>query len=227
MLTNARQSITNIPAPVLEQLAFLYLENDQQDKAVKIYEEAESFSDRNLNLLHGLANAYINTGQHQKAAKLLEQLSKNEPENIIYSQSLAMELYFIAEEKLETITSNLREGNQIEETSFSEADSLVNRAKNQFAQIVDKNSNNQELMRSFANFYQNSASKYQQLLPFVEQEKKDQLKKKVNQYISSSIPLFEQLTEEDPNDSQIWHNLYQAYSYLGMEEKARKAKSNL
>jgi predicted Zn-dependent protease len=227
VLQNARQNISNIPASFLEQLAFLYLENDQQQKAVEIYEQAESFSDQNLNLLHGLANAYINTGQHQKAVELLEQLSTNEPENVIYGQSLAMELYFTAAEKLETITSNLRQGNQVGKNLLSEVDSLLLRAEDQFKRILDKKPKDQDLKLSFGTFYQNSASKYQKLLPFVEQQQKNKLDKKVNQYIFSSIPLFEQLAEEKPDNQQIWHNLYQAYSYLGMEEKAQKAKSNL
>lgn len=227
VLRKAKKNVSNIPSPLLEQLAFLYLKNNQQGKAVEIYEHAESFSNQNLNLLHGLANAYINTEQHQKAIDLLEQLSSNKPENVIYGESLSMELYFLATKKLEMITSNLRQGKQVKNTLFNEVDSLLLRAEDQFKQILDQNSKDQQLKLSFAKFYQNSASKYQQLLPFVDGQHEVKIKDKITRYISNSIPFFEQLVAKESENQQIWQNLYQAYSYLGMKEKAQKAKSNL
>lgn len=225
-LEDARQNADDVPTLLLEQLAFLYLENDQPQKAVEIYEQAESFSDQNLNLLHGLSNAYINASEHKKAVDLLQQLIESDPENIIYGQTLARELYFLAAEQLDGIASDLR---QKENTSveISSADSLLNRSENQFERILNENPEDEELKLSFAKFYHNSASKYQQLLPHVDSEEKQQLEEKIEQYLSSSIPLLEQLAEERPEDKEVWQNLYQAYSYLGMEEKARNAKSNL
>lgn len=227
VLENAQKNISNLPPLLLEQLAFLYLENNQPQKAVGIYEQAESFSDQNLNLLHGLSNAYINAGNHQKAAELLAQLTENEPQNVTYRQSLATEYYFVAENHLSEIVSKLREGTQIENSAFDTADSLLHRAENQFEETLEKKPDDQELKLSIATFYQNSASKYQQLIPFVDRETKKQLEQKIKELLSSAIPLFEQITKQNPDNSNIWQNLYQAYSYLGMQEKARNAKSNL
>lgn len=226
ILNKARKNVNSLPVPLLEQLAFLYLENDQQQKAVEIYEEAEAFSDQNLNLLHGLANAYINAGEHQKATELLDQLIGIEPKNVIYAQSLATELYFLASEQLQSMTSSLQKGEQIDRTSFEDADSLLNRAENQFKRIIDQKPSDYELKLNFANFYQNAASKYQRLLPLVEGSEKDKLHEKINRYISNAIPLLEQVAEKNPDESNVWQKLYQAYSYLGMEEKARNVKSN-
>lgn len=226
ILNEARDNVEGLPVSLLEQLAFLYLENDQQQEAVEIYEEAEAFSDQNLNLLHGLANAYINAGEHQKATELLDQLIAIEPENVIYAQSLATELYFQASEQLQSLSADLHEDEQIDSTSFAEADSLLDRAENQFEQIVDQKPSDYELKLSFANFYHNAASKYQQLQPLVEEPMKDELDEIINRYISSAIPLFEQVAENNPEESDVRQKLYQAYSYLGMDEKARNIKSN-
>lgn len=226
VLEKARRNVEDIPVKYLEQLAFLYLENDQPEKAIKVYEQAESFSDKNLNLLHGLSNAYINAKQHRKAAELLEMLSKNEPENVIYAQSLATELYFIAARQLESVVADLREGTQIKDTKFDSADSLLKRAKNHFVRIHDSNPKDQDLTLTVARFYQNSASKYQRLLPFVDSQKKEQLQNQIQEYLSSSIPLLEDLAKKSPDKERIWRKLYQAYTYLGMQEKAENAKSN-
>ena len=226
VLEEANQKIDDLSPLLLEQLAFLYMENNQPQEAIGIYEKAESFSRQNMNLLHGLANAYINSENHQQAIQILEQLIKNEPENVIYGHSLATELYLTAGEKLQQIIPDLRSGNNIQSTAFSTADSLLQRAEERFKQTISANPNDRDLKLSFARFYQNSASKYQQLLPFVKKENKQQLENTIKEYVSSSIPLFEQLAEQIPDEQQIWHNLYQAYSYLGMDEKAQNAKSN-
>ncbi len=227
VLEEARNKIDDMPSMLMEQLAFLYLESNQTEKAVQVYEETESFSTVNLNLLHGLSNAYISAGDHRKAAALLTQLVERKPENVIYGESLATELYFIAKQELENVIPNMREGNTITETDFSNADSLLNRAEKQFRKTLDKNPKDQELMLSFARFYQNSASKYQQLLPFVKQENKVPIESSIKKYVSASIPLLEKVVGQRPDEQRIWQNLYQAYSFLGMEEKAQNAKSNL
>jgi tetratricopeptide (TPR) repeat protein len=226
VLEEANQKINDLSPLLLEQLAFLYMENNQPQEAIGIYEKAESFSSQNMNLLHGLANAYINSGNHQQAVQILERLIENEPENVIYGHSLATELYLMAGEKIQQIIPDLRSGNNIQSTAFNTSDSLLQRAEERFKQTISANPNDRDLELSFARFYQNSASKYQQLLPFVKKENKQQLENTIKEYVSSSIPLFEQLAKQIPDEQQIWHNLYQAYSYLGMDEKAQNAKSN-
>ena len=93
-LENARDNITTLPAQMLEQLAFIYLENDQNEEAIAVYEEAISSSDENLNLIHGLSNAHIKLGEHEQAVELLKVLIENKPENIVYRESYGTELCF-------------------------------------------------------------------------------------------------------------------------------------
>ncbi|PAU95853.1 hypothetical protein CK503_02000 [Aliifodinibius salipaludis] len=226
-LERAHGKIDNPPTRLLEQLAYLYLENDDPQKAVGIYEQAESFSNRNLNLLHGLSNAYINAGEHQKAVKLLEQLIENEPENIIYGQSLATELYFLGKSSLNSVATALKDGNSLDDTAFDSADSLITKAEEQFNQISEANPGNSEVQERTATFYYNSASQYQKLVPLVSDIHQEQLQEKIKQYLSASIPLFENLIEQDQQNKEIWKKLFQAYSILGMEQEAENAKDNL
>lgn len=225
VLKEAINTIEQAPS-LLEQLAFLYLETNQPQKAITAYERADSFSDQNLNLLHGLSNAYITAGEHQKAAELLQALLESKPENIIYQQSLATELFFIAGQKLESITSDLQNDKKLEEAALETVDSLLTRAENRYKQILNENPDDQDVKQDLAHFYQNSAVKYQQLLPLVDKENKQFLKDNIKRYLSSSIPLLKQLAKQHPDDEQVWKNLYQAYSYLGMQEEARRAKAN-
>src|SRR5699024_7730393 len=117
--------------------------------------------------LHGLSNAYITAGEHQKAIELLRTLVESKPENLIYRQSLATELFFLADQKLVSVATQLKNGRTLEETSFSIADSLLRQAENEFKQILEDNPDNTEIQSRLARFYQNSAAGYQRLLPLV------------------------------------------------------------
>jgi predicted Zn-dependent protease len=126
---------------------------------------------------------------------------------------------------MESTISELKDGGRLEDSSFNTADSLIQQAKNEFDRISNEKPTNPDLKRSYAQFFQNSAAKYQKVLSYADQQKKQQLSSKIEQYLSSSIPLFEELAEQQPEEQSIWKNLYQAYTYLGMEEKAEEAKS--
>ena len=226
-LEKAQRTIDNPPALLLEQLAYLYLKNDTPQKAIRVYEQAESFSNNNLNLLHGLSNAYINAGKHQKAIDILKQLIKNEPQNIIYGQSLATELYFLGKSKLDSVANTLKNGNAFENTAFDSASTLLTKAEEQFKQISNANPGNLEIQERTATFYYNSASQYQKIMPLVSEEHQPRLREKIKQYLSASIPLFENLVEQDQKNQKVWEKLFRAYSILGMEQEAENAKANL
>lgn len=225
-LEEARNEIDTLPAEMLEQLAFLYLETGQPSKAVQVYEETETaISSGNLNVIHGLANAYISAGDHVKAVSLLNELVENEPDNIIYAQTLATEYYRLGSSKLAEITNGSSSSLSTAEL-LEDADSLFTRARTQLESSLSGKTGNQELQEALVSFYQNTASKYQSVLPDLADSKKAEIREIIRDYLSSSIPVYEELVQEYPETSRTyWKNLYEAYSYLGMSEKAEEAKS--
>lgn len=225
-LEEARKNIGNLPAEMLEQLAFLYLETGQPRKAVRIYEDAESsFASDNLNVIHGLANAYISAGDHEKAVSLLNQLVEDEPDNIIYAQTLATEYYRLGSKKLSEIIEE-SPNNSRSEALLDDADSLFARARTQLESSISRNSGNRELQESLVSFYQNAAAKYQAVLSEVPENRTTDIEEIIRDYLSSSIPVYEELAQQYPEDSQnYWKNLFEVYSYLGMSDKAKEAKS--
>lgn len=223
-LEQAKQNIDELPPEMLEQMAFLYLETDQPQKAVAVYEEAESFSANNLNVLHGLANAYISAGEHEKAVRLLSDLVKNEPDNIIYGRALATEYYHLGSNTLSK-ASNSDTTNSEEDKLLAKADSLFDNARQQFERLRSGNPENQELQIASAQFYQNTAAKYQKLLPEVSEDQKDDIEESIRSYLNTSISIYEKLVRQNPDSKTYWKNLYKAYSYLGMSDKAEEAKS--
>lgn len=226
-LEQAKQHIDPLPPFLLEQLAFLYMETGSSDKAVTLYEQAKSLSDNNLNLIHGLANAYITKDEHRKAIDLLELLIENKPESIIYGKSLATELFYLGSENIETAIDHLKKGTGDESELLNEADSLINKAENRFLESLKVNPDDYELERGLAYFYQNSASKYQKLLPYLAGNAEEAVEEKIRSYLRSSIPYFLKLAEQNPRESNFLENLYDIYTYLGMDEKAAETKAKL
>lgn len=225
-LEKANNQIDTLPAEMMEQLAFLYLEDEQPQKAIEVFEKAESFSERNLNVLHGLANAYISAGEHAKAVSLLEKLTENQPGNIIYLQALATEYYYLAETELNTLFSgSLSE--QSKRQAMAEADSLFEEARTHYENALSESNGNQDMTKTVAQFYQNAAAKYQKLLPNLEEDRKAGILQKINDYLRASLPLYHKMVERNPGSTQLWENLYEVYSYLGMTQQAEEAKANI
>lgn len=223
LLEEAQQQIDQPPISVLEQLGYLYLQNDQSDKAVQTYQQAVSLSDQNTNLIHGLSNAYIANRQHEQAVRLLEDLVEQEPNNIIYKQSLATELYYLGSQKIDKL---ITDQNSSPASSFTTADSLFQRAQTLFSELVENNQQNTDIKKQVAQFYLNSAAAYQQLQNQATTDTDSTIQKRMEQFLTASLPLHKTLTEEHPKNKTYWQNLYQTYSYLGMKKEAQNIKSN-
>lgn len=226
-LEQAQKELASPPSSLLEQLAFLYLEHNDPQKAVAIYEQAQSFSSDNMNVLHGLANAYIDVGDHGKAVEILKQLIDSKPQNVVYRESLATELYFLGKSKLDAVIASVKEEKSLAETNLDSAKTLISEAEKQFKNVLESNSNDQKLQYRVAQFYYNSASKYQQLLAHVNEDHRESLQELVTNYLSASVPLLEVAAERNPDNQNIWDQLYRAYTILGMEREAENAKDNL
>jgi len=226
VLEGARNHIQDMPTPLLAQLAFLYSDTQQPLKAIEVYKQMDPAKGQNLNIIHGLINAYIAAGEHQNALNLLQSLIAKEPDNIIYQQTLASELFTVASQQLNSVASSLQKGTKLSNTKFQNADSLIGKAEQQFKKLSKENPEDLDIMQQFATFYQNSASEYQRILPLVNQEEKLQIERQITNYLTSSIPLLKELTKQHPDNKNTWKNLYQAYSYLGMKEEAQNAKSH-
>lgn len=222
LLEKGQKNIDSLPEHMLEQLAYLYLENGEGQKAISIYEEAEEFSEQNLNLMHGLSNAYIRTGEHKKAIAILENLSEMQPSNLLYRESLATELYLLANQKIDSLVSkgNVTEGN------LENIDRLLSKSVENLSTAVKRDSTNNSFTESLANLYLNIAANYQQLAEVCSDSQNQQVKSKINNYLSSSLPLLQTLTKAYPDRNIYWKDLYQAYTLLGKKEEALNAKSN-
>lgn len=229
-LETASNRIEQLPSGMLEQLAFLYLEEKQHKKAIELYEEAESFSDKNLNLIHGLANAYITAGEHAKAVELLLALVESEPDNVIYLESYGTELYRMGIQKFDSLLAVPRDDSVSVQRYYDQANSLLSQATDQLEKARELNPENIALKKQLAFVYQNYAAHLKQLIPQFDETRREKIEQQIETQLSEAIPLFEELVNQDTEQTrEYWKQLYRAYTYLGMQQKATeaKAKANL
>ena len=223
-LERARTEVDPLSVELLETLAFLYMETNQPKSAVPIYQEAQSMTNHNMGIKHGLANAYIKAGKHAKAIEILRQLAAQSPDNIIYRQSLAAEFYYLGQQKVSALLSKAESQKTITEADLSAIDSLFQEAQNLYSFMLDNRPDNMTVLEESARFYHNAAVHYQNLLPHLKQQQKDHISDDISKYLSSSIPMLEQLVKKKSQQAH-WESLYQAYRYLGMTKKAQNAKA--
>ena len=225
-LETAVNEVEQVPSPILEQLAFLYLETENPAKAIETYEQADSFSSSDPNVIHGLANAYMLAGRHQRAIYLLRQLVERDPNNALYRQTLGNELYSMGSTVVDSLITS---GINITREDFDYIDSLFTDSEKQLEDARSLNPGNGEFKQNLAFFHQNYATQLKKINKFYSSADSSVIEEEVREHLKSAIKLLEELTDEYPDNRQYWKNLYQAYSYLGMTEKAREArqKSNL
>jgi predicted Zn-dependent protease len=224
-----KKGLQNIGTPsvkLLESLAYLYLETNQPERSVKLFEQARSLNQRNFNIMHGLSNAYIQAGDHQKAIALLRQLSDRQPGNTTYQRTLASQLYEAGSAKLTDLLTQLKERDRFSKELFTAGNSLLKQAEEQYTSILEEGGSHKEMTKVAAQFYYNRAALYQKLLPYLPDAQNKELEPIIKRSLSASIPLLQKLTASAPS-KQLWQNLYQAYTYLGMQEEAKKAKTNI
>lgn len=225
-LEKAHEKISEPSSEIIEQLAFLYQETDQPSKAISMYEQAETISEGNLNVLHGLANSYISAENHPKAIDVLNILTDHEPENIVYNKIRGTQFYFLGAQKIKTLNQDTL--SQDKQTDlFIQADSLWQQADNDFQQALSENQSNKEWNKELSGFYQNMSASYQESLDYLNDKEAQQARKGITRFLEASIPLYVDLVEQYPDNQQYWKNLYQAYLYLDMKQEAEEIKENV
>lgn len=229
-LEEANQRIAQPQPRNLERLAYLYLENNNFQKAITLYEQAEKGFPQDMNLLHGLTNAYIQTGRHAKAVKLLNRLTRKDPEQPLYRLTLGTELYYLGSTKLDTLkmaldTTEPHDTLNVEEQGLKKAaDSLLSRAEQQLIAADSLEDNNAEIAFTIGSYYKNTAGKLAKLKPNLTGTSREQLDRRIREDLEKALPHLQEATRLDDDRKEYWASLYQVYEYLGMDQKAEKAR---
>lgn len=228
-LEDAREAAGELPAPMVEQLGFLYFERGAYERAIDAYEQGRPRENGHPELARGLANAYMQAGRHGEALELLNWLRERDPENRNYSLAAAAERYFAGRSLLEG-TGSAPEA-RADSALFRQADDHFRQAEALYEELTEEEPENEELRRQIADFYQNVASLYRQRLPGGEPAEGTSppdslLREYIRHYLTASLPHLEELSSGEVSDPFYTRRLLAVYRYLGMEEEAQALRDN-
>jgi tetratricopeptide (TPR) repeat protein len=211
---------------LIEKLAYFYLESGKIDNAIRSYENLLENSPENQNYLHGLVNSYILGNQHGNAIELLENLVTDNPDNELYKQTLASEILFDLNEKIDKALTEkeVTTGLTAERITllYTRVEDL--NSERSVRQVSDFESNH-----SVAGSYKNSAFRIYELANFVSDENEDEaddLRRVADNFLRSSLSVWEKLAEDNPENTDVARNLYQVYVQLNMKDNADMIRKN-
>jgi len=224
-LEQAKEALSDLPSEMEEKYAFLLLEEGEIQRAINIYSDLAQQHPDQEQIRHGLVNAYILDGQHDKSIELLRELVEAAPDNIAYHQALATELFF----HLQQLVDHVRQDSEPVQSNdlYLTLENVLEEAEHHYQVVMEHHPGSDEVTFVTAAFYKNSAQQLIRLsenrdLPF-----SDQLEEKALELLTRSVPVWQQLAETNPESSDIWRNMYQIYSMLGMSDEAEEAGSKV
>lgn len=227
-LETAKKMAESSDLEISEKLAYLYLESGKLDESVAIYRDlAESHPD-NDHFHHGLVNAYMLNNQHEKAVDLLQLLVEKYPTRYNYQEALATELYFIFEKEAGLILSNPGSYDPADES----IEQLINKLEDvhsMFDALKSDIPTNEENIYRMAAFYKNSSSKLREISTTLSlnNESKESIEALEKAYLEYGLPLWQRLTEINPDNLEYLTSLRNIYQYLGMDEEAESLERSL
>ncbi len=214
-----------ISAEKREMLAYLLLEEGQIKDSIELYESLLMTNPDNEQIKHGLVNAYILDEQHQRSIELLKELVESQPDNLVYSEALATELFFHIQSTITEIEEEGANDQELIET-LDELMEDLDLAEENYNRVREDHPDPGEISYITAAFYKNTAGR---LLSLADQKSDDlatMLQEKAHGLLNTSIPIWNTLAENNPENTEIWRSIYQIYQQLDMPEEAEEAQRN-
>lgn len=226
-----------------------YYNLDKPEKVVEALEKGQERYPDSKNIVSALSDAYNNVGKTGKAIETLEQLIEQEPKNAHYRLVMGTQIYQQSMRIRDTLAANSQQIMELQE-QFRQADPtereeiktkiqeiskeneqlldrmnrLTERAEEEIKTALEYGPDNAAAYETLGVIYQNRAKTYfdqrNRTADNEEAAKYDQMGKDT---IREAMTYFEKAVEINPDNQNYWRSLFQIYTFLGMDEKAREA----
>lgn len=213
-LESASEHIDPMNNELLERLAFLYLEAGDLGNSVASYEALYNQNPENQDYLHGLLNAYILNNNHQESIELLREQVEISPENIMYREALATELHFLIQSELVSLSGLPNTTNAFDER-IEQVIEHINEARTHVDYSLANPSNPDDLTLTCAVFLTSTANSLVALADRTDEEQSEILSSLAHNMMEESVPLWETMIENSPENSDYRNNLSNLNDYLG------------
>lgn len=203
-LNKAKNTLSEVPEALYENLGFLLLQNGEPDQAVFYYELANTNVAANKNIAFGLINAYISTENTEKAVALLETLVKNNPGDASLRNVYGTQLYLIVEGIIEDLSVAYQSDDTLLVTQLKfEAEGVGEQAEQELIQSFSRDSSNVEYIESLAVFYNNLTANYLSVYESAFDSDKPILLNKAETLLDFAIEYYTKLARLEPRNGSV------------------------
>ncbi|MBU2940145.1 tetratricopeptide repeat protein [Lacinutrix sp. C3R15] len=192
-------------AEIVKNLAFIYLNNGESEKALAAVQEARKMDPTDSNLILSEANLQYKNGNKETYKKLIEEAIQLDPENT----DLIFNLGVVASENGE-----IEKAKEYYDKVISLEPKNVNALTNMAALILGQEN---ALIDEMNGLGTSNADNIRY----------DELKEKRTGLYESAIPYLEAVIEVEPNNSQVAKTLLNIYGAIGETEKLNAIKALL
>lgn len=222
VLEASEEQIDPYPPDMSERIAYLHMESGHLQQAVERYQVLVQENPDRIEVRHALVNAYILNEQHHDAVLELRNLLELDPGNMQYRQSLAVELFFQLQDHWKVVPP----AQQTEDDLQSDL-ALVDEAIELLDQAEDLPTVDTEELYVKAQFYRNSGLYLLEQSEGLQEQESSELITRGEYLIKEAIPHWEAMTEQNPENRDLWLDLQEMYRQLGLDEQARQIDEQL
>lgn len=231
------------------QLASYYYNLDMQEKVVEALKRGQEHFPNNEKIVSNLADSYNRIGESEKAIAAVEQLVKQEPENPQYHLVLGTQIYQRALKIKDTLSTNSekiiklrrkaekasgKEKEQVQKQVSklieinnglqSRIDELTNRAEKELETTLKYRPDDSRAYNTLGVIHQNKAKAiFDERNRTEDNEKAAELKEQGQNLLRESMKYYEKAVELKPENQDYWRRLFEIYTALGMDKKAKEA----
>lgn len=231
------------------QLASYHFNLDNQQEVLEVFQKAQEQYPNNEDIVSNLADAYNRLGKSDQAIATVEQLVEQNPKNPQYHLVLGTQIYQKALQTGDTLSQNsekilsLRQDlnnaspeeqeeikEQIEQLNKenkrlqSEIDKLTKRAEESLKTTLKYRPKDADAYNTLGIIYQNKAKAiFDQRNRTTDNEEAKRLDEEGRKLLEEAMGYYEKAAEIEPDNQEYWKRLFEIYTTLGMDKKAREA----
>ncbi len=203
ILNSGKNTVSDVPELLYENLGFLYLQSGDPDQAVFYYELANTNVTTNKNIAFGLVNAYLTTSSTEKAIDLLGTIVENYPYDADVRNVYGTQLYQVTLGILNdlVVAYNENDASLIPQLKF-EAEGIGEQAEKELIEAYQLESTNIEYMNSLAVFYNNLTAQYLALTEVAFEQDKAGFEERASILLDLAIQYYSELLPIAPNGEE-------------------------
>ncbi len=233
-----------------DYLISLYLNQRMYDEARRLSEQAVDDYPQEVSFVRYLADAYLQIGEVERAMDIVRDLIATDPQNPQYRLVLGTQVYQLVSQRNEEISAKYNQLNsmqrQARQLSGSEKEAVEQRINELIAEIEQMEEVVHELTTEAIDEIEKATAlnpdddNAHNILGIIYQNKAAALFEKRNSIVDDNVlasqydtearealrnalDYYENAADLNPDEQEYWQALFQIYTTLGMEEKAREA----